>query len=331
MKLAAGIPKKALPCGIYVDMSGQKPDAPDLFAERQLRIAIGKARGGETVKKVGMVVKADAKARQTADTLEKWMAARGTTVVRKENVPLADGGEEDTGPAPDDLGGVFVLGGDGTFLSAVRWIAERPIPILGVKFGEIGFLAETSEERLFAVAETVLSGTFTTQLRMRLDVSVENGGKERRADTVLNDVVINKGTLARLACIQTYINDHYLTTYRADGLIIATPTGSTAYSLAAGGPVVHPEVPGILMTPICPFTLTNRPLVIPDSVDIKLRLEENVQDILLTFDGQAGLPIDAGDTIVIRKSAHPVHLITIPGRDYFDLLKAKLSWSGGRV
>lgn len=290
------------------------------------------AAGGETVRKIGMVVKADAKARRTADTLEEWLKTRGTEVVRRENaMPESPAATPAKNGAPDDLQGVFVLGGDGTFLSAVRWIGERPIPVLGVKFGEIGFLAGTAEENLFPVAERVLSGAFATQPRMRLDVKVESAGREPRVETVLNDMVINKGTLARLACIQTYINDHYLTTYRADGLIVATPTGSTAYSLAAGGPVVHPEVPGIIMTPICPFTLTNRPLVVPDAVDIKLRLEEKVQDVMLTFDGQAGLPLDEGDTILIRKSAHPVYIITIPGGDYFDLLKSKLSWSGGRV
>lgn len=281
--------------------------------------------------KIGMVVKADARARRTADTLEEWLKKRGTEVVRKENAIPENAAAPAKNSAPDDLQGVFVLGGDGTFLSAVRWIGERPIPVLGVKFGEIGFLAGTVEENLFSVAELVVSGAFTTQPRMRLDVRVERNGRESRVETVLNDMVINKGTLARLACIQTYINDHYLTTYRADGLIVSTPTGSTAYSLAAGGPVVHPEVPGIIMTPICPFTLTNRPLVVPDAVDIKLRLEEKVQDVMLTFDGQAGLPMDEDDTIVIRKSVHPVHIITIPGGDYFDLLKSKLSWSGGRV
>jgi NAD+ kinase len=166
---------------------------------------------------------------------------------------------------------------------------------------------------------------------MRLDVRVMRDGAERCAETVLNDVVLNKGTLARLACIRTDIDDHYLTTYRADGLIVSSPTGSTAYSLAAGGPVVHPAVPGIIMTPICPFTLTNRPLVIPDGARVRLRLEERVQDVMITFDGQSGTAIDEADTILVRKSPHPVHLVTLPGKGYFQILKSKLSWSGGRV
>jgi NAD+ kinase len=148
---------------------------------------------------------------------------------------------------------------------------------------------------------------------------------------VLNDIVINKGALARLAHIETYIDNHYLTTYSADGLIVATPTGSTAYSLAAGGPVIHPAVPGILMTPICPFTLTNRPLIVPDSATIRIGLGKKSSDIILTFDGQAGLEINEDHTIIIKKAPCPVHMIALPDQHYFDVLKAKLRWSGGRV
>ena len=128
-----------------------------------------------------------------------------------------------------------------------------------------------------------------------------------------------------------YINGHYLTTFKADGLIIATPTGSTAYSLAAGGPVIHPEVPSIIISPICPFTLTNRPLIVPDSIEIKLKLEKGASDIMLTFDGQEGLDITDKDTIIVRKGPHPLSMIALPGRRYFNVLKAKLRWSGGRV
>jgi NAD+ kinase len=233
--------------------------------------------------------------------------------------------------APADLFCILVLGGDGTFLSAVRWIGDQPIPILGVKFGEVGFLAEITEDRLFSVASTILEGTFTTQPRMRLLVRVIRRDQERAVETVLNDVVINKGALARLAHIETYINDHYLTTYRADGLIVATPTGSTAYSLAAGGPVIHPAVPAMVMTPICPFTLTNRPLIIPDAATVTIKLEKRSSDIMLTFDGQQGLAIDDRDTIAVCKSPHPIYMISEPNQSYYDVLKAKLRWSGGRT
>jgi len=284
------------------------------------------------VKKVGIVVKADAEATKKADELENWLRSKDIDVIRKENLPprrrIAD---RDKSCAPSDLLYIFVLGGDGTFLSAVRWIGDQNIPIIGVKFGEVGFLAETVEEELFSAAEAVLNNKFNTELRMRLLVKVIREGKELACETVLNDIVINKGALARLAHIETYINDHYLTTYSADGLIVATPTGSTAYSLAAGGPIIHPAVAGILMTPICPFTLTNRPLIVPDSANIKIKLGKKSSDIMLTFDGQAGLEINEEHTIIIRKGLYPVKMITLPGQHYFDVLKAKLRWSGGRV
>ena len=234
-------------------------------------------------------------------------------------------------PAPSDLDCIFVLGGDGTFLSAVRWIGDRDIPILGIKFGEVGFLAEIAEEDLYKAAEKVLKGDFILRPRMRLSVRVGRRNETLAQETVLNDVVINRGALARLAHIETYINDLYLTTYSADGLIVATPTGSTAYSLAAGGPVIHPAVPAIILTPICPFTLTNRPLIVPESANIKIRLAKGASDIVLTFDGQKGLEINDQDEIVIQKGPHPIHLITLPERQYFDILKNKLKWSGGRA
>jgi NAD+ kinase len=284
------------------------------------------------VKKIGIVIKADPEAKKTARELENWLRSRNVDVVRKEDFrPGRRITDSDKSLAPSDLFCVFVLGGDGTFLSAVRWIDNQNIPIIGVKFGEVGFLAETAEGDLFSAAEYILNRKFVTQSRMRLVVEVYRKDTEIVREAVLNDIVINKGALARLAHIETYINDHYMTTYSADGLIVATPTGSTAYSLAAGGPIIHPAVPGILITPICPFTLTNRPLVVPESARIKIRLAKEPADIVLTFDGQAGLELDQEDTIVIRKGPHPVNMITMPGQHYIDVLKAKLRWSGGRV
>ncbi|MBW1962287.1 MAG: NAD(+)/NADH kinase [Deltaproteobacteria bacterium] len=284
------------------------------------------------MKKVGIVVKSDPRARKKAAELERWLTARSVEIVRKKSSPPGHKpSEKNRDLAAADLFCVFVLGGDGTFLSAVRWIGDQHIPIIGIKFGDIGFLAETSEENLLKAAETVLKSNFTVNPRMRLLVQVIRNEKKRVHESVLNDVVINRGALARLANIDTYINDHYLTTYRADGLIVATPTGSTAYSVAAGGPIIHPDVPGIILTPICPFTLTNRPLIVPDSVTIKIRLAGRSPDIMLTLDGQEGLDINDQDTIVIRKGEHPVNMIRLPGQQYYDTLKAKLRWSGGRV
>jgi len=284
------------------------------------------------LQKIGLYVKKDKKAGKKADEFETWLQTKNIAVVRKESSPpgLHSPANKEIS-APRDLFCVFVLGGDGTFLSAVRWIGDLDIPVLGVKFGEIGFLAETAAKNLIPAAENILKNEHTIKRRMRLEVQVRRQDKKIISETVLNDIVINRAALARLARIATYINGSYLTTFKADGLIIATPTGSTAYSLAAGGPVIHPEVPGIIISPICAFTLTNRPLIVPDSIEIKLKLEKGASDIMLTFDGQEGLDITDKDTIIVRKGSHPLNMITLPDRNYFNVLKEKLRWSGGRV
>ena len=284
------------------------------------------------MRKVGLFVKKDKQAGKKAKEFESWLTEKNIEVVRKESsAPGIHSATNSRVVAPPDLFCVFVLGGDGTFLGAVRWVGDSRIPVLGVKFGKIGFLAETAAKDLFAAAENILDNDYTINRRMRLDVQVMREEKEIISETVLNDIVINRGALARLASIVTYINGDYLTTFKADGLIVATPTGSTAYSLAAGGPVIHPEVPGIIISPICPFTLTNRPLIVPDAIEIKLKLERGASDIMLTFDGQKGLDISDKDTIIVRKSPHPLNMIALPDRHYFNVLKAKLRWSGGRV
>lgn len=291
-----------------------------------------KEEGRTTTKTLGLVVKSDPGVMQKADGLESWLIARGCHVVRKTSDP-PNCQHRSCSPeaAPPGLDCVVVLGGDGTFLSAVRWLGDQQAPLLGIKFGQVGFLAEASEERLFDAVESILDKPFATLPRMRLRADVWRQDRKVASEVVLNDVVINKGALARLAHIKTYVNDGFLTDYRADGLIVATPTGSTAYSLAAGGPIIYPTVQGILMTPICPFTLTNRPLIVPDDAVIKIQLAEKSADIILTFDGQVGLPINEQNTIVVRKDPLPVNTIVLPDRDFFDVLKAKLRWSGSRV
>ncbi len=284
------------------------------------------------MKRAGLVVKPDAAVKVKADAFEKWLVSKNVEVIRREyNGPDFQASETKKTYAPSDLFCIFVLGGDGTFLSAARWIGDNSIPILGVKYGDVGFLAEAAEQSLLTIAEEIINNNFTTEKRTRLSAKVIRDNQTIANETVLNDIVINKGALARLAHIDTYIDDNALTTYKSDGLIVATPTGSTAYSLAAGGPIIHPSVSGIIMSPICPFTLTNRPLIIPDTAKIKIQLAKKSSDIMLTFDGQEGLPINHMDTILIEKSLHPVHVVKIPGQQYFDVLKAKLKWSGSRI
>ncbi|MFW6334052.1 MAG: NAD(+)/NADH kinase [Desulfosalsimonas sp.] len=281
---------------------------------------------------IGLFVKQDRAAQEKAGAFEDWLRSRGIDVVRQDSFqPRLSLDGAGGGVDPEHISCVFVLGGDGTFLSALRWIGDAGIPMIGVKFGDIGFLAEISEDSLFTAAEAVIKREFAIESRDRLQVRIFRNGSLHVRDTVLNDVVINKGALARLANIETYIDERYLTTYRSDGLIVATPTGSTAYSLAAGGPVVHPAVEGFLVTPICPFTLTNRVLVVPNTSQIKIRMGEKASDIVATFDGQEGMELDESDEIIIEKSSFPLNLIKLPGYNYFDILKAKLRWSGGRI
>jgi len=281
---------------------------------------------------IGIMLKPDPRIKEKAEELVQWFKYRNVkTIVQHSSPPTADLlNDFPTQEMPKGIHIVFVLGGDGTFLNAVRWIGKRDIPIVGIKFGRIGFLSETTEEYLIPLAEAILEKKYIIEKRMRLKATLQTDGKTKTTQYVLNDVVINKGTLARLASIKTFIDGHDLTTYKADGLIVSTPTGSTAYSLAAGGPVVHPALSAIMMTPICPFTLTNRPLIVPDTAKIKLQMVQDSTDILVTFDGQTGLPITDQDSLYIEKANYPVSMIKMPEKNYFDVLKTKLRWSGGR-
>jgi NAD+ kinase len=271
-------------------------------------------------KRVGIVIKNEAHAQEKA---QKLIQVLGEKCVVIDTLNPTD-------PMPDDLICIIVLGGDGTFLSVSRFIQDKEIPLMGVKFGEVGFLAETTEENLYEAVDALFRGDYIIRKRARLNIKVtRNGGKIIDVD-VLNDAVINKAALSRLASCAVYLDDTYLTTYRADGLIVATPTGSTAYSLAAGGPVVHPAVPAVILTPICPFTLTNRPLLIPESTRVVIRLEGSPEDMILTLDGQEGFEMDPKDKIFIEKSPNTLKIISFEDQSYFKVLKTRLKWSGGR-
>lgn len=272
-------------------------------------------------KRIGLVVKNDDKAEKKAGELEKRLGSL-CIVIDVLNSRSSD--------IPEDLMCLIVLGGDGTFLSAARFIEHRNIPLMGVKFGEVGFLAETTEDNLLKAVDLLMEGNYLIQKRSRLDIKVMRNNLKVIDVDVLNDAVINKSALSRLASCAVYIDSTYLTTYRADGLIVGTPTGSTAYSLAAGGPVVHPSVPSIILTPICPFTLTNRPLIIPDSALIEIRLEGSPENMILTLDGQEGFEMDTGDKIFIKKSRNDIRMISFEDQSYFKVLKTRLKWSGGR-
>lgn len=272
-------------------------------------------------KRIGLVIKNDIKAELKARELLKRL---------KDRCVVIDARQPDNSIIPDDLLCIVILGGDGTFLSVARFLGSKPIPLMGVKFGEVGFLAETTEDNLYPAIEALLAGKYFIQKRTRLDIKVVRDGKQIIDIDVLNDAVINKSALSRLTSCAVYLDKKYLTTYRADGLIIGPPTGSTAYSLAAGGPVVNPAVPSIILTPICPFTLTNRPLIIPDSTKIEIRLEGSPEDMILTLDGQEGFEMNPQDIIYIKKSRNDVQMISFEDQSYYNVLKTRLKWSGGR-
>ncbi|WP_300457283.1 NAD(+)/NADH kinase [Desulfobacula sp.] len=274
-----------------------------------------------SAKRIGLVIKNDEPAEKKARELEKWLGNQ-CIVIDIQRSDLSD--------IPDDLLCLVILGGDGTFLSVARFIEDRNIPLMGVKFGEVGFLAETTEDNLYQAVTSVMEGKHFIENRTRLDVKVMRDNEQIVDVDVLNDAVINKSALSRLASCAVYLDSTYLTTYRGDGLIIGTPTGSTAYSLAAGGPVVHPSVPSIILTPICPFTLTNRPLLIPDTTKIEIRLEGSPEDMILTLDGQEGFEMDPGDKIYIKKSRNDIQMISFEDQSYYKVLKTRLKWSGGR-
>ncbi|MEO5359127.1 MAG: NAD(+)/NADH kinase [Nitrospirota bacterium] len=224
------------------------------------------------------------------------------------------------------VGLIIALGGDGTMLAASRIAARRGIPLFGINLGGLGFITEVNKSETYAVIEKVVSGECDIEERLMLDASVIRAGNVAARYTVLNDIVVNKGALARIFDIEVSIDGRYVTTYKADGLIFATPTGSTAYSLSAGGPILYPTMHCIVLTPICSHTLTNRPIVVPDDASIEAVVKTGTEDICLTLDGQMGFHLKQNDVIEVRKSAYKTSLVIPYERDYFQILREKLKW-----
>jgi len=227
---------------------------------------------------------------------------------------------------PPDVEMIIVLGGDGTLLSVARQVWNKNIPILGVNLGGLGFLTEITLDELYSVLERVLRDDFEINEREILKAGVIRRGKRIAEFIVLNDAVINKGALARIIDLETTINGEYLSTFRSDGLIISTPTGSTAYNLSAGGPIVYPSLHTIIITPICPHTLTIRPIIIPDDVKIRALLKSSNEEVTLTLDGQQGFTLKFEDVVEVGKAEGRILLIKSPYRHYFELLREKLKW-----
>ena len=221
---------------------------------------------------------------------------------------------------------IICLGGDGTLLRVARLVGDHEVPILGVNLGGLGFLTETTLNELDRVLEAVIRGAYKKDERGVLKAAVIRRGEKMAEFMVLNDAVINKGALARIIDIEVTIDGEHLTTFKADGLIISTPTGSTAYNLSAGGPIVYPSLHCIIITPICSHTLTNRPIVIPDDVMIRALLKTRQQEVFLTLDGQQGFPLEFEDIVELHRAKSRIFLVKSPYRNYYAMLKEKLNW-----
>ena len=288
-----------------------------------------------TVKRIGIVLKPhQPDALKTICELTIWLAKRdiqlvGGPEIERQRIELSTGCavtevEQDQLASAVDL--ILVLGGDGTMIATARLIGDHEVPVLGVNYGGLGYLAEFRIEELYSALESILDANYRLDKRVMLSVELLRGETLVTRNRVLNDVVINKSALARIIEIEVYLNQHFVNSFRADGLIISTPTGSTAYNLSAGGPVIFPSMNAVVITPICPFTLSNRPLVVPDDALIELSLKTEQEDVALTLDGQVGYPLNVQDRVVIRKSLTTFNLIQPSNRNYFDVLRDKLRW-----
>ncbi len=223
---------------------------------------------------------------------------------------------------------IVVFGGDGSFIWVSRIAQGQDVSILGCNLGGLGFLTEFTVDEFFPMMERVLAGDYEIEKRDMISCHVVRKDGEQEEFTVLNDIVINNGPISKVVDLSIYINERYVTTFKADGIIFATPTGSTAYSLSAGGPIIFPTLPVITVTPICPHILTNRPIVVPNTKKIRTRVLTDIQNTYLTLDGQVGVPLYLGDEVVLEGSESYVNIIKSPFRDYFNILKTKLMWSG---
>ena len=261
------------------------------------------------------------------DTETAALAGSGAAHLRQGSGGQAAHSRDDI-PKHVDL--IVVMGGDGTLLSMATRIAEagRDIPILGVNFGSLGFLTEIRIDELYPALQSVIDGTATIDQRAMLAAEAYRSRERFDSRIVLNDVVFTKGALSRIIELSVFVSTGFVTKVKADGLIIASATGSTAYNLAAGGPIVHPRVDAIGITPIAPHTLTNRPIVIPGSETIEVRpnLDVGAEEIFVTYDGQAGYPLQKGDMVAVRKSERYLRLVRAPARTYFEVLREKLKW-----
>jgi NAD+ kinase len=262
--------------------------------------------------------------------LLEWLAKRGIAALYDEETAASLPAGAAAGKNREEVAAgsklLLVLGGDGTLLAAARVAALHGIPILPINMGSLGFLTSFTVEELYPALEDTLSGRYSVSERVMLKVDLEREGKIIETQRVLNEAVINKGALARMIDLELRIDQDFVCRYRADGLIVATPTGSTAYSLSAGGPIVHPTVESFVITPICPHTLSDRPVVVRDSSSIEMKLLANTESVFLTLDGQKGIVLQATDFVRIVRAQEILRLIQPLRKSYFEILRNKLKW-----
>ena len=288
-----------------------------------------------SIKRIGIVLKPhQPDALNTVCELVSWLSRRDIILLGGPEIER-DRIAEKTGCAveqvgPDQLASsvdlVLVLGGDGTMIAAARMMGATEVPVLGVNYGGLGYLAEFRIEELYSALESILAGDYRLDRRVMLDVELQRGDEQPKRNRVLNDIVINKSALARIIEIEAFLNRQFVNSFRADGLIVSTPTGSTAYNLSAGGPVIFPSMNAVVITPICPFTLSNRPIVVPDDAVIELCLKTEQEEVALTLDGQVGFPLQVEDRVTIRKSQTTFNIVQPMNRNYFEVLRDKLRW-----
>jgi len=265
--------------------------------------------------------------------LLEWLAKRGIRAVYDSETAASL--RDESGGRPREMLAqesdlLLVLGGDGTLLAAAREAAPRGIPVLPINLGSLGFLTSFTLGELYSALEGTLAGQLAASARVMLNASLMREGETIESQLVLNEAVITKGALARMIEIELSIDEDFVCRYRADGLIVATPTGSTAYSLSAGGPIVHPAVESIILTPICPHTLSDRPLVVGDTCNVEMRLRGAAESVYLTLDGQKGVLMQSEDRVVIVRAKERLKLIQPHRKSYYEILRSKLKWGEGQ-
>lgn len=282
------------------------------------------------INKVGIISKPrKAEVGELVPPLLAWLRERGIDVLMdRETGALLPGGEKGVprNEMPEQVDLLIVFGGDGTLLATARTLSRKNVPILAVNLGGLGFLTVITREELYPTLEAVLAGNYQCDRRVRIEAEIIRADEVIASYLALNDVVLNKGAIARILDFDVRADGEFISTFKSDGLIVSTPTGSTAYSLAAGGPILTPSVQALIITPICAHTLTNRPLVLPDTVTIEVLVKSQRESVYVTVDGQVGVAARSEDVVRIRRAASDVELVQPHGRNYFEILRQKLKW-----